>query len=190
MRVHIRHEFAGALREHVERLYLLDEDFNRLAFERMGIVRVVLAHFRHGDALERTVRLCPQRALPAPFSSLVPRDAFHIREQVTYDVAAHRGTWRTIPSVLAQHFTAHGTLSIDKQAGAVVFHMEGEVTCTFPLLGRRAERQAVATAELQHAQLAQIVRERLLTFPVAQVAGVEGTSAGDGRHKFTKSERP
>lgn len=173
MRVHIRHQFVGALREHVERLYMLDDEFNRETFERMGFVRKVLAQARHGETLERTLRLCPERALPAPFSSLVPREAFHIVEQVTYDFARHEGTWRTIPSVLAQQFTASGTLALEKQGGAVIFQMEGDVTCKLPLLGRRAERQAVATAELQHAQLADAVRERLMVFPLAQAVGID-----------------
>lgn len=160
MRIDICHEFCAA-REDVEALYLLDDEFNRVAFERMGFARSVLALSRVGSLLVRTLRLTPLRALPAPFASLVSGAGFHIVEQVTYDFTLHAGTFRTVPSVLSQHFSAQGVTAIDGYENAAVFRLSGEASCTLPLVAKRAEKQAVITAEQQHAFLADEVRARL-----------------------------
>jgi len=161
MRVEIRECFEGAQLRDVERLYMLDDEFNRTTFEQMGYGRRILENVRDGDRLDRCLRLCPRTSLPAPFASLIPDGAFQITERVQYDLAQHRGTWRTTPSVLAKQFDAHGTLWLEQRERSVLFHLEGEAKASIPLLGRRAERQAVATAETQHAALARAIRARL-----------------------------
>jgi len=163
MRVDIRHRFEGATLQQIEALYLLDDPFNRDTFERMGYARKVVTRTLEGDALTRVLHLCPHKPLPAPFSALVPNGVFHIIEQITYDFGAHRGTWRTTPSVLGTKFRAEGPIAIEEQDGAVTFRLEGDVSAQLSLLSRRAERQAVATAEQQHEALARAVRERLAT---------------------------
>jgi len=161
MRVEIRHRFEGATLREVEELYLLDDEFNRATFERMGYTRKVVTHTLEGDAFERTLHLCPHKPLPAPFSALVPSGMFHIIEQIHYDFRTHTGTWRTTPSVLGKQFRAEGPLRIEESDGAIVFRLEGDVSASIPLLSRRAEKQAVATAESQHEALARAVREQL-----------------------------
>jgi hypothetical protein len=161
MQVHIRHEFQGTTCEQVERLYLWDERFNREAFARMRHERVVLEQVRENRVLVRTLCIRPLRSVPAPFAVLLGPNTLQIEEHLEYDLARHEGTWRTTPSVLKQHFAATGTLSIQAVERSVVFEMRGDVTCSLPLLGKRAERHAVATAEEQHALLANEVRARL-----------------------------
>ena len=161
MRVEIRHEFQGATREQLERLYLLDDSFNQAAFAAMGFVREVLARSRVGELFVRTLRLSPMRALPAPFSGLLSGATFHIIEQVRYDFDAHVGSWRTTPNLLSQHFDASGRLVIDQLPEGAAFRLEGAATSTLPLFAKRAEKQAVSTAERQHEELATAVRMRL-----------------------------
>lgn len=161
MRVDIRHRFEGATLQQVEALYLLDDEFNRETFDRMGYTRQVVSRTLEGDAFSRVLHLSPHRPLPAPFSTLVPSGVFHIVEQIEYDFGAHRGTFRTTPSVLAKQFQVEGPIAIEEHDGAVTFRLEGEVTAHLSLLSRRAERQAAATAEQQHEALARAVRERL-----------------------------
>lgn len=161
MRVEIRHQFEGATRREIEELYLLDDDFNCAVFAQLGFDRRVLHRTLRGESLERVLRLCPRRPLPPPFSLLVPSGVFHITEAIHYDLGTHRGTWRTVPSVLGSQFLAEGSLAIDETDAAVVFRLEGTARASIPLLGSRAERQAVSTAQTQHAALARAVRERL-----------------------------
>ena len=161
MRVDIRHRFEGATLQQVEALYLLDDEFNRETFERMGYTRKVVSRTLDGDAFARVLHLCPHRPLPTPFSALVPNGVFHIVEQIEYDFGAHRGTFRTTPSVLANKFRVEGPIAIEERDGGVTFRLEGEVSAQLSLLSRRAERQAVTTAEQQHEALARAVRARL-----------------------------
>lgn len=161
MRFEIVHRFEGARLEDVEELYLLDDEFNREVFAALGYERGVHMRQRDGDRLRRVLRVVANDVLPAPFSSLVRASGFHFDEHTDYDFASHRGTWKTVPSVLADQFASSGTFSITAAADAVVFRMEGETTARLPLIGRRAEKQAVATAEKNHRAIADAVRARL-----------------------------
>ena len=68
MRVHIVHRFAGARRDDIERLYLLDDEFNRETFERVGYERRVIERRSEGDRLLRRLHVVAHGAVPAPFS--------------------------------------------------------------------------------------------------------------------------
>jgi hypothetical protein len=162
VRVEIRHYFEGAELGLVERLYMLDHAFNEQTFAALGYGRRVVEQTMQGDRLARTLHLCPTAALPAPFSKLLRDGAFYIREHVEYDFVQHRGSWATSPSVLTSQFQASGSLSFARDARGVAFHLEGAARSTIPLLARSAEKQAVRTAEEQHAALAGAVRARLL----------------------------
>lgn len=161
MRIDLCHRFEGARLEDVESLYMLDDAFNREVFAGLGYERSVVSLEREGGRLRRALRLHARDAIPAPFSSLVPAKAFHIDEFTDYDFATRRGTWRTVPSVLEQKFRSAGTFALADEGGAVAFRLEGEATANLPLVGGRAERQAVTTARRNHEALAAAVRARL-----------------------------
>ncbi|HEU4537933.1 MAG TPA: hypothetical protein VFS00_27625, partial [Polyangiaceae bacterium] len=108
MRIELCHRFEGARLDDVESLYLLDDEFNREVFARLGYEREVVSSTRTGDLLRRTLRVHARGAIPAPFSALVPASAFHFDEHTEYDFAQHRGTWRTVPSVLEKQFHSGG----------------------------------------------------------------------------------
>jgi hypothetical protein len=160
-RIEIRESFPGASIREVERLYMLDDEFNRLTFEALGFTREVSACREDAGVLARVLKLTPQKALPAPFSSLLPQGLLQITEQVEYDFAQHRGRWRTTPSALRNQFRAEGTLAVEDTDGGVVFVLEGHADASIPLIGGRAEKHAVATAEAQHEALARAVRAKL-----------------------------
>ncbi|RYE83681.1 MAG: DUF2505 family protein, partial [Myxococcales bacterium] len=161
MRVHIVHHFAGARIEDLERLYLLDDEFNRETFERVGYERRVLERRSEGDRLVRRLHVVAHGAVPAPFAALVPGGGFSFEETTDYDFARHAGTWRTVPGVLASQFHSAGTFAIASDATGASFRLEGETRVAIPLFGGRAERYAVSTAEDQHARIAGAVRQAL-----------------------------
>lgn len=161
MHVHIIHRFAGARRDDIERLYLLDDEFNRATFEQVGYERHVLERRSEGDRLLRRLHVVARGAVPAPFAALVPGGGFSFEETTDYDFARHAGTWRTVPGVLASQFHSAGTFAIESDAAATTFRLEGDTRVTIPLLGGRAERYAVGTAEDQHARIAAAVRQAL-----------------------------
>lgn len=161
MRIDIQHRFEGAELAEVERLYLLDEAFNQEAFVRIGYTRRLLSRELRGTALKRSLSLAPTRPLPPPFGALAPGGLFQIGEHIAYDLRMHRGSWRTVPSVLASQFEAGGELRFEQVGGAVQFRLYGEVKARIPLLSGLAERQALKTAQSQHAALAQQVRDEL-----------------------------
>jgi hypothetical protein len=165
MRVEVQHRFEGAQLGAVERLYMLDDEFNQLIFRALGFERKVVRRSMHEQRLERTLRLCPVQALPKPFASLVPSGAFFIEEQVQYDFSRHEGVFVTRPSVLTQQFRAEGTIALFAEPHAVLFRLSGEAHASLSLLSNRAERQAVRTAEAQHAALADAIRVRLDAAP-------------------------
>lgn len=161
MRIELHHRFEGARVDEIERLYLLDDAFNREVFARLGYEREVVSSAREGDRLRRLLRVHARDSLPAPFSSLVPASAFYFDEHTDYDFARRTGAWRTVPSVLEKQFRSGGTFAIADEVGAVAFRLEGETTATLPLIGGRAERQAVATALRNHQAIADAVRAEL-----------------------------
>lgn len=161
MRIDIQHRFEDARLQQVEQLYLLDETFNEAAFARIGYARRLESRELAGSSLKRSLCLAPHRPLPPPFGSLAPGGLFQIGENIAYDFQTHHGSWQTVPSVLASQFHAGGALSFAQAGGAVVFQLSGEVKARIPLLGGLAERQAVRTAETQHAALAEQVRAEL-----------------------------
>ena len=160
MHLHIVHRFAHARRDDVERLYMLDDEFNRATFAAIGYDRQVVEQRQDGTRLVRVLRVVARGAVPAPFAAFAP-GGFAFEEGTDYDLARHAGTWRTVPSVLSERFRCEGTFAIEEAPGEVVFRLEGEVVASLPLVGGRAERYAAATAESQHARIAQAVRERL-----------------------------
>ena len=160
-RIEIRESFPGASVREVERLYMLDDEFNRTTFEALGFTREVTTCSQDGGVLERVLKLTPQNGLPAPFSALLPQGLLQITEQIQYDFAQHRGRWRTTPSTLSSQFRAEGTIAVEDTVDGVVFVLEGQADASIPLLGGRAEKHAVATAEAQHEAFARAVRERL-----------------------------
>jgi hypothetical protein len=161
MRIELCHRFEGARLDEIESLYLLDDAFNREVFERLGYDREVINVIRDGDLLRRTLRVHAKNAVPAPFSALVPSSAFHFDEHTEYDFARHEGTWRTVPSVLERQFNSGGTFAIVDEGRAVSFRLEGEAKAHLPLVGGRAEKQAVATALKNHEAIAEAARARL-----------------------------
>lgn len=161
MRIQIEHHFEGASLAEVERLYLFDNAFNRATFHALGYERRVTRLDQTDSVLTRELCLAPEKPLPPPFRALVPDGMFNIQEQLQYDLRAHEGSWRTVPSALATQFAAAGTLSLRAERGAVVFTMRGDVNARIPLLSRIAEKQALKTAEQQHAALAEAIRQKL-----------------------------
>ncbi len=161
MRIELCHRFEGAHIDEVEALYLLDDEFNREVFARLGYDRQVASLAREGGTLRRTLRVHARGAIPAPFSALVPASAFHFDEHTDYDFATRRGVWRTVPSVFERQFRSGGTFAIVDEGPAIAFRLEGETTASIPLVGGRAERQAVATALRDHEAIAAAVRARL-----------------------------
>lgn len=161
MEIRIRHRFEGARREQIEALYLLDDEFNREAFARIRYDREVIERRRDGDRFTRVLRVLARDTVPAPFHALVPASGFHFDEHTEYDFARHRGTWKTVPSVLQRQVRAGGTFEIVELEGAVEVRFDGETTAKLPLVGRAAERFALSTAEASHAALAAAVRHRL-----------------------------
>ena len=160
-RIEIRESFPGASVREVERLYMLDDEFNRATFEALGFTREVTTCTEDAGVLQRVLKLTPQKGLPAPFSALLPQGLLQITEQIQYDFAKHRGRWRTTPSALSSQFRAEGTIAVEDTADGVVFVLEGQADASIPLIGGRAEKHAVATAEAQHEALARAVREKL-----------------------------
>ncbi|AKF09895.1 DUF2505 family protein [Sandaracinus amylolyticus] len=161
MQIRIRHRFEGATREQVEALYLVDDDFNREAFERIQYERSVVELRRDGDHLKRVLRVRARGAVPAPLQALVPAGGFHFDEHTEYDFARHRGTWKTVPGVLHERVRASGTFEIVDVEGGAEIRFDGETKASLPLIGRAAERFALSTAEASHAALAAAARERL-----------------------------
>jgi hypothetical protein len=157
----LEHRFEGANIQEVERLYMLDDAFNRETFHALGFVRKVVESRMERGELTRTLHLCPLAALPKPFGSLVPSGVFYIEEQVRYDFARRRGTFVTRPSVLHDKFRAEGTIALVEFGSAVAFRLDGEAHASLSLLSGRAEKQAVRSAEQQHAALADAIRGRL-----------------------------
>ena len=159
MRFDLSHRFDNVRLADVEALYMLDDEFNREVFAQLGFDRSVLRMDRDGDRLVRVLRVVSHGGVPAPFSTFAK--TFFFDETTEYDFARHRGTWKTVPSVLRERFRSEGTFCFLEERGGVIFRLAGETSANLPLVGRQAENHAISTAQRSHEALAKAVRSRL-----------------------------
>lgn len=123
--------------------------------------REVVSEVREGDVLRRTLRVEPERDLPAPLLRVTGGRSLSYREHLVLDLKTATGSWSVEPDLLSGRLTASGTLRISAKEGGCIRHLAGEVRVRIPGLGKLAERFIVAELERSYARSAAATRRWL-----------------------------
>ena len=157
MKVLIEDDFPGIGRARFEKVFF-DESFNVAVSDALHLDRQLLRLDRGPDTIVRHVNysLKPDpKAAPADS----PRAGFI--DELEYDLQAHRGVWRTIPSQYADRARNAGTIEIIDLPHGVRRIVRGEVTVSLFGLGRLIERRIVAEIENGYAMTTKLTAEWL-----------------------------
>jgi hypothetical protein len=166
MKLSIDHDFAIAPADYA-RLYF-DEPFSVALCAQVKLGRTLLGLDRTPDRVRRRVRCEPVRDVPAPLAKIIGGAAFHYVEELDFDLASLRGTWRVVPSIVPNAVDASGTLHFEPAAnGGVRRSVRGGVTVSVFGIGAIAERFVVAEVLKGYEAASEFTRKYLAERPTA-----------------------
>jgi Protein of unknown function (DUF2505) len=156
MHVTIEHVFEGISVADFERLYF-DETFNDALSKELKLGRHLVRFDRNAGRIVRHVCYEPARepGQADPVHGWVDQaygsSAASFVEELDYDVAARRGSWRTVPNKWAERVRNTGTIEFFAAGSATRRRVEGDVKVSAFGLGRIVERIIVAEIEKSYA---------------------------------------
>jgi hypothetical protein len=163
MKLSIDHEFAIAPADFA-RLYF-DETFSEAVCASVKLGRTVLRLDRSPEHVVRHVRCQPVRDVPAALAKIMS-GGFHYVEELDFDLARLRGTWRVIPSIVPDRVDASGDLFFEAAGAGVRRSVRGGVSVSVLGLGAIAERFVVAEVHKSYDAASAFTRRYLQEHPV------------------------
>jgi hypothetical protein len=143
MKFLIEHTFEGLTPEGYEEVFF-DEPFNVALGEALGLGRQLRRLDRAPGRIVRHVCCEPSRDPDSPAGKAFGSSRASFVEELEYDLRAHAGTWRTIPSLLPERVKTSGTLEVLAVGGGVRRVVRGEVKASLWGFGGLVERHVVA----------------------------------------------
>lgn len=161
MKFRAEHSFEDLSLEAYGELYF-DAAFNEGLCREVRLGRDEFEMRREGSRVLRKVRVEVQdRAIPGPVAKVVGTDRFAFVEELEMDLGTGEGSWRTIPTILADRVNSRGTLRFVPDGGSVRRIVEGEVDVSIFGIGSIVERFICADAEKSYADAAAYTRRYL-----------------------------
>lgn len=157
MRFAVTHTFRNITPEQYENLYW-DEDFNIALCREVKLHRVLKARTVEGNNLYREVVVGPDREVPKPVARFLGSDRIEYTEIATYTFGTYRGTWKTIPSVLANKVVAEGTFEFQPDANGVRRVVQGDISVKILGVGGVAEKFIVSDVEKSYEDAARFTQ--------------------------------
>jgi hypothetical protein len=102
----------------------------------------------------RHVRVQPEREIPAPVAKLLGNRRLTYTEELEYEVGRWHGTWRIVPTVLADTIAIGGTLDFEAVPGGVKRILAGAIDVSLFGLGGLVEKVLVANVEKSYGDAA------------------------------------
>lgn len=160
MKFVIEHVFEGVACARYEEL-LFDEPFNVALGAALGLGRELRRLDRAPGRIVRHVCCEPIRDPDSAAGKALGSSRASFIEELEYDLAAHEGRWRTIPSLLPDRVKTWGTLSVREAPGGTARIVRGEVTARLWGFGGLVEKHVVAEIEQSYAKNAEFTRAYL-----------------------------
>jgi len=157
MRLAIEHVFEGIAVADYESLYF-DEPFNDAQGRELRMGRQLLRFDRSKQRIVRHVCYEPARKPSDPVNEVFGSSRASFIEELEYDLAARRGTWRTIPNQWAERVRTTGTIELTVAPGGTRRVVSGEVKVSLFGFGKIVERMIVAEIEKSYAATAAFTR--------------------------------
>jgi hypothetical protein len=103
----------------------------------------VLDQTRSGDVVVQRVHYRFVGSLSSAVTRVIDPAKVSWVDEVTYDLADRRATFRIIPDHYGDKLRCHGTYTFEEQTASTVRRVEGELSVRVPLVGRMVERAIV-----------------------------------------------
>ena len=168
MKLHVKHTFSGITLEQYGELYF-EESFNEYLCRGVNLVRNVKEKTLDGTKLKRVTGVSPDREIPAPIAKVIKMDRLEYDEELHYDTAAFKGTWKiNVPGPIGSKFAAGGEFVFREVPGGVERELWGDVSVKVPLIGSKIEKLIMADVEKSYetaaAQTSQYIRDNAERF--------------------------
>ena len=160
MKFEIEHVFQGVSRSRFEELFF-DEPFNVALGAALGLGRELRRLDRGPLRIVRHVCCEPVRDPDSPGGRALGTSRASFVEELEYDLAAHEGTWRTIPNILPERVKTWGTLAIGDAPGGATRVVRGEVSARLWGFGGLVEKHVVAEIRQSYDKTAAFTRDYL-----------------------------
>lgn len=158
MKFACEHRFDGISLADYEKLYF-DEGFNAALCQAVGLQRTPLKFEDQPERVHREVKVAPDRQIPGPVAKVLGGARIEYTEIVDYSKPSHRGTWKTVSSLLTDKVDAKGNLTFRAEGSGVVRVVDGEIKVGIFGLGGVVEKFIVEDVEKSYERAAEFTRK-------------------------------
>jgi hypothetical protein len=163
MKLHVKHIFLGITLTQYGELYF-EESFNEYLCKGVNLTRNVKEKTLNGTSLNRVTTVSPDRVIPGPVAKVIKMNRLEYDEELTYDTAAFKGTWKIqVPGPLGAKFSAGGEFVFREVDGGVERELWGELNVKVFGVGKMIETLIVTDVEKSYetaaAQTSQYIRD-------------------------------
>ncbi|HET6346828.1 MAG TPA: DUF2505 domain-containing protein [Myxococcota bacterium] len=158
MRFRVEHTFSGISLQAYETLFF-DEPFNIALCQAVKLARTLESRTLDSGRLRRATRIGPEREIPAPVPKVLGTTKFEYTEHIDYTMGSFKGTWKTVPAMMADKVESAGTFSFVARGNDVTRIVEGDVKVKIFGLGAVIERFVVADVERSYDAAADFTRQ-------------------------------
>lgn len=160
MKFEIQDHFPGVEPVEFEALYF-DEPFNDALGDSLHMGRKLMRLERSAHRIVRHVGFEPRREAGSPADQAFGTSRASFIEQLDYDPAARRGTWRTIPNMFTERVLNTGTIELVRDGDGTRRIVRGEVRVKLLGFGGIVERMIVSEIEKNYVATTRFTREYL-----------------------------
>lgn len=153
MKFRVEHTFRGITLADYEQLYF-NEEFNNALCVSVKLDRT-LEHREESDGkIKRSVRVGPDRELPAPVAKVIGAKRIEYTEHLEYTFGSFEGTWMTVSAIMTDKVDTHGRFGFEELPDGVLRWVEGEIKVKIFGVGKIVERVVVADIEKSYEKAA------------------------------------
>jgi hypothetical protein len=152
------HIFRGVSVENYEKLYF-DEPFNEALCVAVRLFRTLDSFEQRDDSIHRAVTVGPDREVPGPVAKVIGAKKLLYTEFVDYQRGHYQGTWKTIPTALADKVESHGDFQFIPQGDNVVRRVTGIIKVKLFGVGGLIEKFIVADVQKSYDQAASFTQD-------------------------------
>lgn len=154
----VRHMFKNISRDEYESLYF-DEAFNEALCEAVNLAREVRSIDRTPERIARVIAVGPDREIPKPVQKIVGAARLDYEEHLAYEFGTFKGTWETIPSVMAKKVNTKGTFAFEEATGGVERIVQGTIEVKVLGIGKVVEKFIIADVEKSYEDAARFTQQ-------------------------------
>ncbi len=158
MKFRVEHLMKDISLANYEKLYF-DEEFNTALCKAVKLSRTLDKRDLKDGFLKRSVRVGPEREIPAPVAKILGASRIEYTEHLEYKMGSNKGTWKTVSSIMTDKVESSGTFEFKEHKGGVQRIVEGDIRVKIFGVGGIVEKFIVADVEKSYADAAQFTQK-------------------------------